>query len=352
VSASRKVTLTEIAQRVGVSAQTVSNAYNRPRKLSPALRERILATARELGYGGPDAAARSLRRGRAGAIGLILGEALPYAFDDPGAVQFLGGLATGCAAGGVGLQLVPAVGEPDDEARIRDAVVDGFVLWSLPDGDPLIRIVLERELAAVAIGSPLLDSVPFIGLDDRAAARAAAQHLLDRGHQRVGVIALPLTPTRRDGLISPRDIEVATQRVSRERMAGYVDALAAAQVDWSDIAAHEVAVNTREHGRRAARHILTATSPPTAILAMSDELALGALAAARAAGLKIPRDLAVIGWDDTRDSRLASPTLTTIHQDLREQGMRAADLLLSRAERAGRTSLHLAPWRLVIRHSS
>src|SRR4051795_580876 len=88
-----KVTLTTVAKAVGVSPTTVSNAYNRPHKLSPALRERILGAARELGYPGPDPAARSLRRGRAGSIGLLFGEALAYAFQDPGAVEFLGGLA-------------------------------------------------------------------------------------------------------------------------------------------------------------------------------------------------------------------------------------------------------------------
>src|ERR671932_230995 len=104
-----RVTLVTVARAVGVSPTTVSNAYNRPHKLSPALRERILGAARDLGYPGPDPAAASLRRGRAGSIGLLLGDALAYAFQDPGAVEFLRGLAEGTARHNTVLQLIAAL---------------------------------------------------------------------------------------------------------------------------------------------------------------------------------------------------------------------------------------------------
>src|SRR3712207_8440565 len=103
-----RVTLMTVAEAVGVSPTTVSNAYNRPHKLSPALREKILAAARELGYPGPDPAARSLRRGRTGSIGLLFGEALTYVFADPGAMDFLRGLAEGTAKHNTSLQLIAA----------------------------------------------------------------------------------------------------------------------------------------------------------------------------------------------------------------------------------------------------
>src|SRR5215218_89333 len=103
------VTVVTIARAVGVSPTTVSNAYNRPHKLTRALRERILEAARELGYAGPDPVARSLRRGRAGSIGLLFGEELAYAFRDPGAVEFLRGLAEGTAKHNAVLQLIAAL---------------------------------------------------------------------------------------------------------------------------------------------------------------------------------------------------------------------------------------------------
>src|SRR3954452_6640067 len=103
------VTLVTVARAVGVSPTTVSNAYNRPHKLTAALRERILEVARDLGYPGPNPAARSLRRGRAGSIGLLFGEALTYIFQDPGAVEFLRGLAEGSARHNTVLQLIAAL---------------------------------------------------------------------------------------------------------------------------------------------------------------------------------------------------------------------------------------------------
>src|ERR671929_809465 len=110
-----KVTLKTVARAVGVSPMTVSNAYNRPHKLSPALRERILGAARELGYPGPNPAARSLRRGRAGSIGLLFGEALTYVFQDPGAVEFLRGLAEGTARHNTVLQLIAALDAGEEQ---------------------------------------------------------------------------------------------------------------------------------------------------------------------------------------------------------------------------------------------
>src|SRR3954452_13650706 len=193
------VTLVTVARAVGVSPTTVSNAYNRPHKLSSALRKRIFVTAHELGYAGPDPAARSLRRGRAGSIGLLFGEALAYAFQDPGAVEFLGGLAEGTASHNTVLQLIAALDADRHEgpSLLANAIVDGLVVWSLPERHPLLRLVRERQIPLVVHGSPRLDGVPFVGIDDRAAARAAADHLLDLGHRSLGVVSLPFGPVRR-----------------------------------------------------------------------------------------------------------------------------------------------------------
>ena len=166
-----------IAETVGVSPATVSNAYNRPHKLSPALRERILAAARELGYPGPDPAARSLRRGRAGSIGLLFGEALTYVFQDPGAVEFLRGLAEGTARHNTVLQLIAALDADEQQGAslLANAIIDGLVVWTLPERHPLLRLARERNIPLVIHGSPRLGDVPFVGIDDHAAAQAAAE---------------------------------------------------------------------------------------------------------------------------------------------------------------------------------
>src|SRR5215208_2301910 len=145
--AAGRVTLVTVARAVGVSPTTVSNAYNRPHKLSPALRKRILGAARDLGYPGPNPAARSLRRGRAGSIGLLFGEALTYVFEDPGAVEFLRGLAEGTARDNTVLQLIAALDADEQEGAVSllaNAIVDGLVVWTLPERAPLLRLAHER----------------------------------------------------------------------------------------------------------------------------------------------------------------------------------------------------------------
>src|ERR671916_1393396 len=236
-----RVTVVTVARAVGVSPATVSNAYNRPRKLSPALRERILRAAHDLGYPGPNPVARSLRRGRAGSIGLLFGEALTYAFQDPGAVEFLRGLAEGTARHNTVLQLIAALDADRREGAslLANAIVDGLVVWTLPDRHPLLRLARERNIPLVTHGSPRLDGVPFVGIDDRAAARAAAEHLLQLGHRSLAVISHPFGPSRRARHRGPATSGRPSYRVTRERLAGYRAAVGA------DTALHvyEVALN-------------------------------------------------------------------------------------------------------------
>src|SRR5918912_2188757 len=266
-----KVTLMTVARAVGVSPMTVSNAYNRPHKLTPALRERILGAARDLGYPGPNPAARSLRRGRAGSIGLLFGEALAYAFQDPGAVEFLRGLAEGTARHNTVLQLIAALDADRQEGAslLANAIVDGLVVWTLPDRHPLLRLARERHIPLVTHGSPRLHGVPFVGIDDRAAARAAAEHLVALGHHSLAVISQPFGPARGARHHDPARVGRPGYRVTRERLAGYRAAADAATSEPAALDVYEVAVNSRDEGRRAALALLESSRRPTAVLAMS-----------------------------------------------------------------------------------
>src|ERR687895_1988290 len=120
-------TMSDVAREAGVSVMTVSYAYSRPARVSAAAAAKVRAAAAQLGYPGPHPTARSLRRGRVGSVGVVLGEPLSYAFDDPQAARFLAGVAGVCAADRAGLTLVPVTGGPADVERVREAVVDGFV---------------------------------------------------------------------------------------------------------------------------------------------------------------------------------------------------------------------------------
>src|SRR3954451_12460776 len=244
------VTLLTVARAVGVSPTTVSNAYNRPKKLSPALRERILGAARDLGYPGPNPAARSLRRGRAGSIGLLFGEELAYVFQDPGAVEFVRGLAEGTARHNTVLQLIAALDADEQEGAslLANAIVDGLVVWTLPERHPLLQLARERNIPLVTHGSPRLAGVPFVGIDDRAAAQAAAEHLLQLGHRSLAVISQPFGPSRRARLRDLAKLGRPSYRVTRERLAGYQSG---ANTEHTRLQLYEIALNHRQEGRRA-----------------------------------------------------------------------------------------------------
>ena len=331
---------------------TVSNAYNRPHKLSSALRERIFDVARDLGYPGPDPAARTLRRGHAGSIGILFGEELTYVFRDPGAVEFLRGLAEVTAKHNNVLQIIAALDAEGQEGAslLANAIVDGLVVWSLPARHSLLRLARDRNVPLVTHGGPHLDGVPFVGIDDRAAARAAAEHLLQLGHRSIAVVSFPFGPSRRARHRDPAKIGRPSYRVTRERLSGYRAAADSATPRAAALDVYEVAVNSRDEGHAAALALLQAPPRPTAILAMSDELAVGALAAAGELGLRVPRDLSVVGWDDSP----SAPALTTIGQSLHEQGRTCARLLLAatRGEIGADDLVHLAQWQLITRDST
>jgi len=313
----RRITLKRLAEELGVSPMTVSNAFNRPDQLSSALRERILEHARERGYAGPDPLARGLRRGRAGAIGLISDTRLSYAFDDPAASAVMAGVCAAAEDERLGLLLV-AHGGP------TDAVVDGIVVYSVAEDDPLVTLALARGLPAVVIDQPTGTALPTIGIDDERAAYDAARHLTGLRHTRIAVVAFGLDHDDRTG---PADLErrrSSPYAVSRGRLAGYGAALGDA---WPDIEVLECAGSVRAEGRAAAERLLAGAEPPTAILATSDVLALGVLDAAADAGLSVPRDLAVVGFDDIPAAAAAG--LTTVHQDHHAKGRAAGELLLA-----------------------
>src|SRR5262245_27722509 len=312
------VTLATVAEALGVSRTTVSNAYNRPDQLRPELRERVLAKARALGYAGPDPVARTLRRGRTGALGLILGEALSYAFTDPAAVIVLQGVTGVCERHGFGLLLVPDAPAQGLDV-VRMALVDGFLVGGEPEGTERMRTVIERGLPFVVLDAPQQPGAPWVGIDDRAGAGAAARHLVDLGHRRFGVISGSLSSNGIQGRATLARQYGARYHGAKERLIGYREALEEAGVDWAGVAVEE-RPNRLHAGAAAAGALLDRASRPTAILAMTDELALGALAAAAERGVNVPQELSIVGFDDAPSAARARPPLTTIGQPLAEKG--------------------------------
>ena len=349
----RRATMTRVAEELGVSAMTVSNAYNRPERLSAALRERIFETARRLGYPGPNPLGQSLRRGRVGALGVIYDNLLSYAFEDQAAVSFLRGVSAAAEEEGLGLTLVPGSprGERDASA-IGRTLVDGFVVYSVADGDPVVEAALERGLPAVTVDQPRVEGVSFVGIDDEAAARAAAEHLVELGHRRYGVVSFGLSPDWRVGIADEERQRSASYRVSRSRLEGFAAALAADGVSWSEVPVYECPSSSKALGRDAAEVVLSRVPRPTAVLATSDELAQGVMEAARERGLSVPGDLSVVGFDDVPEAAIATPPLTTVRQDHVEKGALAGRLLVARLREKETEDTYLLPTGLVVRGST
>src|SRR5947199_1310823 len=150
-----RVRLRDVAERAGVSLGSASQAFGRPELVSEEVRERVLAAAKALGYAGPDPAARRLRLGSAGALGLIFSERLRYQFTDPAAPAFLTGLARGMEDSHLGLLLIPDSRFREETAAVvRAAAVDGFIVYSAVRNDPRVEAALERRVPVVTVDQP------------------------------------------------------------------------------------------------------------------------------------------------------------------------------------------------------
>jgi DNA-binding LacI/PurR family transcriptional regulator len=346
-----RVTLQTIADHVGVSRMTVSNAFSRPDQLSDGLRQKILEAARELGYAGPDPAARALARGTSGAVGVLLTASLQYAFTDDVAIGFLGAITAELAPTGLALTLLSSTVGPD-VIPARDAAMDGALIYSCAPDTTAAELLKRRGLPLVTVDQRPVPHIASVNVDDRGGARQAAAHLVGLGHRRIGVVTTGDGPT---GIAAtPTPDAVYGKFTSRERLAGYVEALESAGIRPVIHVQHD---NDEEQAREAALALLRLDDRPTAILANSDVLALGVLHAAEELGLAVPRDLSVVGFDDSPLARRARPRLTTVRQDVEAKGKAAAAALLDAMARAkagtsGRVRRLVLPTELVVRDST
>lgn len=319
-----------------MSRATISNAYNRPDQLSAPLRREILRVAKRLGYPGPNPTARSLATRRSGAIAFMLDAGLSAAFSDPALSITLDALAAEVDPEGHALLLMPGGDDGGPRAeRVLAAQADLAVAYSLADGAPALRAVRERALPLVVIDQPVVPGSARVGIDDRGGAVAAARHLLELGHRRFGILSAQCLSTPRGGPLTTREAMRSRFRDNRERLAGYLETLAAAGVPATDVPIWETSGLSREQAMSGAAALLATQPRPTALLCMSDELALAALAVARERGLSVPAHLSVAGFDDTPPARWSEPALTTVRQDLVDKGRTAGrlclDLLAGRA---------------------
>lgn len=335
-----RVTLKDVAREAGLSVTQVSRALNDHDDVAEATKAHARRVAAELDYM-PNLAARRLQDPelRTGSIGVFL-PSETLRFSDPFFGDLLSSMVIAAGQAGYQLQLsTPASGDsglvaPYDEA-IRQNRVDGFVLLRTLVDDPRVDFLLEREAPFVAFGRPS-DAEGFAAVEaSRDAFRPAIDHLRELGHQRIACLA------------EPPQFAIAAHRLESFMSALNADRTLATEPTVQVAGFHE------NDGLRATMQLLMGPERPTAIVALNDLLALGALQAADELGVDVPGDLSVIGFDDIDAARLVTPPLTTIRQSATQVGTALIEELIPvMQERTPSHRQRLIQPELVIRSST
>jgi len=334
-----RVTIADVAVAAGVSVTAVSFAFNNPERLSQSTLDRVLGVAREVGYT-PHPAARALSLRRSGSIGLLVPQRLATVFANQFTAEIIQGLAELCEAHDLNLLLVPPL-DGSLEGAIRAASVDGFITLGLAAGDPAVGTMERLGIPAVLVDSEDAGESSdrlAVNVDDAGGAEAAAHHLIELGHRDLALVMLPPTTSR--SWPTP---------VTARRLAGYQAAFADAALEKPFTL---TAAATMASGARAFAALPRGRRRPTAALVMSDMAAFGMLAAAQEAGLRIPEDFSVVGYDDLPMAAWTTPALTTVRQPIVEKGRLAASLLIRRLQ--GKPAVSPPPLKteLVVRAST
>lgn len=321
--------LTDVARDAGVSIGTVSNVYNRPDRVREEVRIRVLEVADKLGYRGPDPRGRVLRAGKADAIGVVVPDDLNHFFLDPFARAFMAGIAEVCDQHGSSISLISAAAEARAARNVRNALVDGFIVHCLVDATRLVDLVRARRLPFVTVDIETDRDGHSVRTEDRAGARQAMAHLIAHGHRHIAILCMPLGRAMRSGRV--RDLAVPSVRalVPRERLMGYEEALATVGLGLADTTIFETP-NVPDRAAETARRLFETAPETTAVVCMSDVLAVAVIDAARRLGRRVPQDMSVIGFDDALIPH-DGPPLTTVRQPIIEKGRLAAELLFADA---------------------
>jgi DNA-binding LacI/PurR family transcriptional regulator len=312
----RRARIADVAREAGVSKTAVSFAFNSPDRLSPETATRIREVAESLGYR-PHPVARMLTQGETMALGVLTPQALSVIFSNPFFGAFNEGVALAAEEYGYGLHFISPLHGSLARAVGR-ATVDGVVAIGLSEHHPEVEQI-RHALPIVLVDSTAMPDYPSIDIDDEGGARAAAEHLLALGHRDFLVIGVePPQPAT----------QMEPEGVTGRRLRGYRAALATAGIElpFNRIVVGPATVAGGMTAFEAAWH---EGLRPTAVLAMSDAMAIGAMRAVRGLGMSVPSDVSIVGFDDIDLAMHTDPPLTTVHQPIRRKGEEAVRLLLS-----------------------
>lgn len=301
-------TISDVAKAAGVSPSTASVVFSGKVRVSDETADKVRTAAEKLGYFGPDPRAASFRRGRSGIVGVALLAPLRLAFLDPILVTTMDGIAEGLSESEAGILLLR---DHDETVSITDAPVDGMIFLGTRDrSEEQAKILKSRGVPSVNVEGTMA-SAPRVGLDNVSAQRTVAEHVASRGHSDVAIVTLSWgIDARADGPAAP---------ITRDRLNG-------ARAIFPDAPAFQARASSIDAGFAAANELL-AFHQPTAIIAQSDLLAVGVIRAVEAAGLRVPEDISVTGFDGIPIDGIAPRKLTTVVQPAFEKGQRAAEAM-------------------------
>ena len=331
----RRTTIHDVAKAAGVAIKTVSRVLNDEPNVREETRARVLAVVKALDYH-PSLSARSLAGRRSYLIGLV--------YRNPSAnyiVDVQHGAMERCRKEKFRLFVHQCSGE--GEELLRDVVglvdqtrVDGLIIAApLSESVELMEVLDRRKLPFVRMSpSNVRHRSPYVDMDDEGAAREMTEHLIANGHRRIGFIVGH--PGHYSSGLRLRGYREALRRHHIAFQAGYV----------------KQGYFVFESGFEAARELLSARRPPTAIFASNDDMAAGALMAAHEMGIPVPNQLSVVGFDDTYVARIVWPRLTTVHQPSYDMAYAATDLLLRTLREGSAPESVRLPYKLVFREST
>jgi len=313
-----RTTLKDVAAHVGVSAKTVSNVVNGTGWVTEDLAARVRAALTELGYR-PNAAARQLRSGRSGMIALALPE-----LSQPYFAELASELVRAAQERSMTVLVNQTDGRPEAERRISDGIdapaVDGLILSPLALGAKDLEGRLDTT-PLVLLGEHVGQSAfPHVTVDNTAAAKAATEHLLGLGRRRIAAIGAQ---------------DSGPNETSQLRLTGYREALEEAGIEVDERLVLHVDEFHRADGAAAARQIVESGLEPDGVFAFNDLLALGALHGFMTAGVDVPDDVAIIGFDDIEEARYSTPALTSVSPDTGALARTAIDLLFAQPQDPG-----------------
>ena len=332
---SPRPTITDVARAAGVSKGAVSFALNNRPGLAPETRDRILATARTMGWT-PSSRARALSVSRALAVGLVIARPPDTLRADPFFPSFIAGVESVLAENGYALllQIVPGEDGGRPYRRLADeGRVDGVLLTDLHVDDERPAVLAEVGLPAVIVGPDLGETFwPAVGVDDGPGIAAVVEHLVALGHTRIAHVGGP-------------DVMVH----GRSRRTAWASALESASLALGPFVEADFSA---EAGASATRELLDLADRPTAVVYANDLMAIAGLAVALGRGVGVPDQLSIAGFDDTELAAHLQPPLTTVTSDVVGWGRAAATRLLDLIEQREPAEFALCPPRLVVRGST